>query len=397
MTCDDCERNREMGRKFCTTCGVPLDMGFEQPDPDMSNGIRCIEDAPDDPEDCPECERNRILGRKFCTTCGKQLAEYVPDYDEPILKIEKGWAVATPSMVVLAIAMIFSLVCMFIYIGDVWRYVYDINISIYVFFIVEIDLGVITGQLAQFYWLFIAVILLASCMLVLWFSRSALSGFRSPGYSIRLGKTPLYQLALFFGATLVVEVAITVILSGLGVDISTPEIMQKFTPVEYAFYMGRAAVWEEIAFRLVPIGLPMLIIAIVMRRKDCLKWLFGGFGMSRAAFVLLVVSSIVFAYAHVDGWGAWKMITIMISAFTMGYLFIRFGIYVSIVFHFITDYTAVWMVVDQTIGSILELAILGLGVICIPLAVKKMVEGCGALKTAPNISFGQDSNESKKN
>ncbi len=393
MACDDCEKNKEAGNKFCTRCGAPLEQIFLQPAYETEESLP--ESESDIVEDCPECARNRILGRKFCTTCGKQLVDYVPDYDEE-RKGNSGWAVPVPSMIVLAIALIFSLVCLFIYIGDVWRYVYDINISIYVFFIVEIDLGVITGQIAQLYWLFIAVVLLASSMLILWFSRGAFSGFRSPGYKERLERTPLYNLGLFFGSTLVIEVAITIILQGLGFNISSPEIMQRFTPVENAFYMARAAVWEEIAFRLVPLGLPMMIIAIAMRRKDCLKQILGGFGMSRVAFILLIVSSIVFAYAHVDGWGVWKMFSIMISAFTMGYLFIRFGIYVSIIFHFITDYMVMWLIVDQTIGSILEFAIIGLGVICIPYAIKKMVEGIGALKTRPNISFDQFSSDSKK-
>jgi hypothetical protein len=54
-----------------------------------------------------------------------------------------------------------------------------------------------------------------------------------------------------------------------------------------------------------------------------------------------VVSSGVFALAHVPGWGWWKFPPTFVAGIALGYLFLRSGILAAILFHFATDFLAV--------------------------------------------------------
>ncbi len=119
-----------------------------------------------------------------------------------------------------------------------------------------------------------------------------------------------------------------------------------------------AAVWEEFATRLLLIGLPMALASFIMRLPQVLsgtvahnpgrarflagslKYLVGGqvrADSPRAAlFVgagLVLASAAVFGYLHVPAWGAWKFVDTFLAGLALGYLFLRFGILVSMLLH----------------------------------------------------------------
>ncbi len=102
-----------------------------------------------------------------------------------------------------------------------------------------------------------------------------------------------------------------------------------------------ASVWEEILVRVLMLGLPLLIYHVLADRKEASVGRYlvgGGFKIDTAAFVLIAISSMVFALAHVAGWDLWKVLPTVISGFAFGYLFLKRGLWAAIILHFVFDY-----------------------------------------------------------
>lgn len=102
-----------------------------------------------------------------------------------------------------------------------------------------------------------------------------------------------------------------------------------------------ASVWEEILVRVLMLGLPLLVYHVLADRKEASVGRYlvgGGFKIDNAAFVLIFVSSMVFALAHVAGWDLWKVLPTVISGFAFGYLFLKRGLWAAIILHFTFDY-----------------------------------------------------------
>jgi len=126
----------------------------------------------------------------------------------------------------------------------------------------------------------------------------------------------------------------------------------------------------------------MMVIAAIARQKDFYKYPLGGFGVTRIGVIMMIISAIIFAYAHVDGWGFSKMFTVIIGGLVFGYLFMRFGIHVSMMAHMITDFSGVLMAgMDDFTSALLILSILVTGFICIAPLLIHTVKGVGNLKT----------------
>ena len=107
------------------------------------------------------------------------------------------------------------------------------------------------------------------------------------------------------------------------------------------FALANASVWEEIITRVLMIGVPL--IAVDFLRK---KWqpklrsyiLGGGFKIGVPETVLVIVSASMFGFAHMEGWGSWKVLPAALSGVMFGYLFLKFGIWASIMLHFGYNY-----------------------------------------------------------
>jgi hypothetical protein len=104
---------------------------------------------------------------------------------------------------------------------------------------------------------------------------------------------------------------------------------------------AEASVWEEILSRVFMLGIPMLIYHIWTRQKVEGTWRYvvgGGFSIDTAAFVLIMFQAMVFALAHVSGWDLWKVLPTLISGIAFGYLYLKKGLWASIILHFTFDY-----------------------------------------------------------
>ncbi len=346
---------------------------------------------------CDQCDKCRAMGYKFCIKCGESFADtaQVPDYsvDDGGL-LGDGFLNKTviPSMIVILISIIIDVALV---IGDfipTFDFLSTYSTSTYIFLPVYIKLATLTGTWIQAEWVFIAIVLIASAVLILCKSKPVFTSIGN-GYAEATKKTPLFWISMMLGSTLILELIITLLAGALGADTKVPSGLIDLTLEESLFEFGEAAVCEELAFRFFWIGIPMAIVALVCKKKDFYKCLVGGFGMSKVAFVFLIISSVIFAYAHVSGWGLWKMFPVMLGGFAMGYLFIRFGLYASIMFHMVNDYLAVWTSVSTAVALPLELCILLFGLVCIPILFKKTIKGAKNLNGLPMTGF-EDQEES---
>lgn len=176
-------------------------------------------------------------------------------------------------------------------------------------------------------------------------------GSRSPVLAVG----QLYMALLFF-----VFVYWTFILPyGFGIKPGAPAGFDQLEEWYRLFIAVSAAVWEELAFRLLLIGVPMALGSLVMRLPQALsespannpsraryvagsiKYLFGGQvreGSPRGAIylgaALLLLSSAIFGFIHIPGWGEWRFVDASIAGLALGYLFLRHGIWAAILLHF---------------------------------------------------------------
>ncbi len=165
--------------------------------------------------------------------------------------------------------------------------------------------------------------------------------FRKPEEYRSATSSPVLRLVTVFTAILFIMFVynMTLVLTGRGIE--TPERFLDMPAWEMIFTLTEAAVWEEIIVRVAYIGLPMFIYALAKGRKNFTKYLLGGFGFEeRFPAILVLTSSIIFAAAHLPGWG-WNPIkagqVLPISIF-IGYLFAKDGLHSAILIHFFVDY-----------------------------------------------------------
>ena len=175
---------------------------------------------------CDECDRCRELGYKFCIRCGQSFAEEPKVPEQPAQKEEGLFKesilrqLVLPSMIIIFIGMVVSIVVMLLDFNAVLSYMETETVDLWVWFAGMIRFCTLTGSASQVYFVFLAVVAIACVLLVLWDSRE----FFKPGegYFDRTDKTPLFWCGLLIGSTLALELLITGFFSLIGMGISTP-------------------------------------------------------------------------------------------------------------------------------------------------------------------------------
>ena len=335
---------------------------------------------------CDECEECRKNGYRYCIKCGRSFDEdgQEPDPAEeepPIESLLKKSVI--PAMAVIVVAILINLGVLFYNLGPTIDWVESQTLTLYVYLFDFCPVITLEGVWVQFSMAIFAIALAFCSWYILRKSRGAL--IFGSGYIKRTKDTPLYSLAMILGAVMILEIAMTLLFNAAGLSTPVPSGLKDLTPEKALFLFSEAAVYEEIAFRVVLFGLPMVIVGLITRQKGFLKNLGGGFGVSKIAILFLIISSVIFAYAHVSGWGLWKMFPVLLGGLAMGYLFMKFGLYASIMFHMINDYMGVWAVTIPTLGSIVEILILFTGLLCIPVLFKKLWLGLKGMKDLPLV------------
>lgn len=174
-----------------------------------------------------------------------------------------------------------------------------------------------------------------------------------------------------FLAVLFFEVSYILILHLLGIEITAPDIESE--PLwSLTFGLVNASVYEELITRVLLIGLPLFLFHNIHRcsqtskeQKPFLRYIVGGdFEIEETALFLILFSSIIFGFAHLHSWDIYKVLPTVIAGIAFGYLFLRKGLFASIIFHFAFDYLAMApIMIDRGVikipDEILSIALLG--------------------------------------
>ena len=359
MTCDRCEEAAREGCRFCPKCGEPLDA-------------------------CTMCADYASKGYEYCGRCGRYLKG--PEKKEDYI-VEKTVFI---TVICVAVMLAIEAVSMLWYSVDTYRFLADRSMDVIILLPQIVTVGAISGVALQLFWILVMAVIVASCILIAYQSRT-IADRSSPNFIPRIRSTPIYWIALFFGAYLILSIVISAIEGALGYSIIIPEDMPTGATPESIFAFADAAVWEEVISRLIPIGIPMVVVAGLCGRRDCLKYLFGGFGVTRVALVLIVVSGVIFGMAHEGAWGGPKIVPTMIGGLFMGYLFVRFGIHASIAFHFLLDYSVVITdVIGHELFSFIFILVAITGFVAIAGAFKYMKEGAARIRDMPVWIFERE-------
>lgn len=304
------------------------------------------------------CERcSEYPGATFCPYCGEKLDGPAP----PKKSTDVLTLIVSPVMLLSIILLAVELVGMWGGIGTTLEWLADESNGIMLLLPHAVIVGTLSGIPLQCYWLGLVGAITASAVLMIIRSKKA---FVKESYTDgSITDTPLFWTTACFAASIIITLGLNAIMTQLGSGITTPEGLPSGSEPISLFSYAEAAVWEEVISRVMYIGIPMTVAAYLMKKTGWWKCLLGGFGMSRFAVVLIVISALVFAFAHMGSWGFAKVIPVFFGGILFGYLFVRFGVYAGIMMHFLTDYLIVANASATFLSSLLLLGLMVMGFI----------------------------------
>ncbi len=358
MPCDECDRYRGEGARFCPVCGAELREG------------------------CPECARYESEGAVYCGACGRRLG--IPEPPGPV-----DTETSMRRMALIALPLVAAFLAMELcYLAGgtltVWDWAADVGLNVIMLLPNLVSVGTVWGLSVQIAWILIVIAIFASVVAV---TAHSLRDYRRAegGPAEKLQATPFYWVCATFAASLVLSVAINLVEMALGYGIDVSGDLSVGNTPEALFDYADAAVWEEVISRIVPIGIPMTVVALLCRRKGWWRCLVGGFGMSKLSVVLIVVSALMFGFAHEGGWGIGKVIPAFVTGLLLGWLYVRFGVHASILFHFLTDYLAVIAYTGLMVPvSLILVCLLLLGCVCVAMLALRLWRFLPEAKGLPN-------------
>ena len=352
VPCDRCDESREKGYRFCIYCGEML--------------------GPLPRSGCERCEECRKNGNIYCTYCGKRLVEE----ENPFLKI--GFYIGLVTATLLSFLLLFEYFVALWGIPQVLPHLPDYGSTLILVIPVVVDVVSFNGVMSQIYYLML--VLAVTVCLALYAYKSfgpAKNLFKGDDRSIR--NTAFYDVCVLFSTLFFWEFALILILNALGIETNP---LPKRDDWVWMYEFIEASVWEEVITRMLMIGLPVTLVALLMKQegKGSLKYLFGGMGFNKFTIVLIFFSALMFAAGHVGGWGWWKFFPTFAFGLITGYLFCKYGVYATIMMHFLTDYVSAesWFFnCDSPVATALMIMLLSLA--CIPFTFVYLKRGAVAL------------------
>ena len=356
--------------------------------------------------ECPKCSEYAEEGKTFCGACGRSLNDKEPDEIES----EKNWTEYSPGsqevkpekkqprfldQIFLAISLIIIFIAVFetivlvINAPAVLDYLPDMSRPFGPYWMVP-RLGamfILKGVLLQIYWILIVIVTLVCVAFAIYKFIGAIKP--SKGTTEPDGEnTCFFWIGVLMSAYFLIHFVVALMVP----DETVPDFGTKF---EQMFRFANAGVWEELASRLLFIGVPMTIISLIItKKKESLKCLLGGFGMSQTAIVLMIISGAIFGLAHIE-WGVWKVLPTGVMGVFLGYLFVRFGLYAAILMHFVVDFASAfdWMGVGG-LWVYLFLTLIVIGAVAIYYLVRRTTESIPSINALP--AFKNDYAEKDK-
>ena len=155
-------------------------------------------------------------------------------------------------------------------------------------------------------------------------------------------RSAIQEFSEIFAATTVTVFAITVLMQILGVNVHGIGLGE-LPMYSVILHLLHAAVYEELVVRLLFLGIPVFLYAVLVKKKELPVWrIFGGnFSIGIVELLFILISAAIFGVAHTQSWGLWKFFPTFVVGLSLGYLYMRYGIHYAILFHFLTDYSGV--------------------------------------------------------
>lgn len=382
MSCDRCNEERENHIKYCRHCGTDLTV--------PNGGVACKEcarsrisghhfcrvcgrDVSNDPiqEDCASCAEYRDRGHRFCAVCGKPIVVTGYPIPEQQPSLTPSFVLMSLSVVAGLMILLFELVTAFVKLPDVigglegmeyWMFILTPNVH---------DLFLLNDMGMRIVYVVEALIVLASVSYLVY---SAIKKAKTSDNRYNaLKETALYEVICLNGLLFVFQLVYIFIFVDIGQ--STPDLSNLAYTM---FALMNASVYEEFLCRICLIGLPVMIVYLVSRKAELpfYRYLLGGFEFKPWMWALVLLSSIMFAWGHYDGWGLWKMVPTLLFGLITAYIFIKYGVYATISIHFLTDFlvSETWLLGTDLPTMLSMLMLLGSAVAlgCIPHYYRKL-------------------------
>jgi hypothetical protein len=171
-------------------------------------------------------------------------------------------------------------------------------------------------------------------------------------------RNPLTATIMILGATLLATTVLDLLQTSVGVQTGG----LSGDPYNLLFTLTLAPLIEEVGFRFFLIGVPLVVVMFLMRGhlgrmikslwRPSAAW--DGIGaedrgaaavpfLKLLTYFLMVLSSVMFGLAHYlsgSGWDIGKVSEAALDGFALAYLYVRYGLHASIIFHWIVDFAS---------------------------------------------------------
>jgi len=318
-------------------------------------------------EKCQDCEYWAEQGAAFCGRCGRMLAEPA---DLPVKKktnLTERDSFQNKLLIIGALLVPFILIISIIY----------------------IIAGYAEGQASfnalgnVYYGILIVIVLLCFAYAV----KSVLGSIRTSRDPEASAANSGLASAGMAVAVLITITIVYVLLTSFMQDID-PSYFDKYTKLQMAVMLLAAGAEEELIFRMLMVGVPSAVLFAAVRKPHASHALLGGFGLSKAAWIIIIVSGLAFGLAHLSSWNFAKVPQAAIGGIVFGYIFVKYGIYASILAHSTLDCLTVTVyALGDWFDATLSLGLLALGSLFIICEFIRLHER----RSAPELTtFGED-------
>ena len=315
---------------------------------------------------CPHCGREVPKESIFCPFCGRNIAmaaqappqypynpyyqynyQYgyptYPPYQPSLEKNELRKVVMGMSSIVIFVLLLlvsFNVIVLIWGIGQVLPNVTGHGTTLFIITPWLVNVFRVTDLGLSIYYLFLVVAIVAS---FIWMLKKSLHKFAHElTFQVHEeGHSPLYMIGTLFFAVIAFNILFYLIIGLFGGSANTPSEGADLWQILFSY--AQASVWEELITRVLLLGVPLLLIAYANNKVEDPKHyiLGGGFKFGRTELALLLFSSAMFGFAHSFNWDLYKVFPAFLAGLAMGYLFLKFGLYAAIMFHFFTDYLSI--------------------------------------------------------
>jgi len=293
-----------------------------------------------DIERCDGCGDAAGRGDRYCPLCGRPTGVREESSLRPA-----GRIVGIIMLLVCTVFLFFQMYAVFWAFGDIFGGIGSYYIAIQILTPSPTPLFWVSGAGARLYYLLIVAGAAASFVALMYTSRDGIREVMR-GKIDNMDNMPLYAVATMFAAVISFTIIFNIIMMMAGNDPASPIFKGPYWGLWFSYL--NAAVWEEVLCRILMVGVPMVLLGLAANEKGSWKRLFGGFGLSRAAVLFIVLSSAIFSYAHLQEWDVFKLIPTFVAGLALGFLFVRFGIHAAIMLHFLINYNSafIWILGD---------------------------------------------------